>query len=243
MPAERMSLSSVGHAFRVPYLSTAQMRLDPARTYSVRVEGWASLGHASMVEHAAYFLEGDARLAAHESFGVLDGEERLVRHASRLHVFLLDANRTDNHGTLRVRVREWGNDGPVTTLRVDARTHAVKLSRTDRFLLSGLEADTHYDVVLRDAAEPARTRGFDGGPVGRVLGLYGAGEGPESVSGLLTLLEVGRPLRLRGATWLQLAFPDDHLADNSGSLVLEVSPVAAPGASPAPLPESPAPTR
>ncbi|NVJ17137.1 serine/threonine-protein kinase [Myxococcus sp. AM010] len=245
MPAERMSLSSVAHAFRVPYLSTAQMRLDPSRTYSVQVEGWASLGHASLVEHAGYFLEGDARLAAHESFGVLDGEERLVRHASRLHVFLLDSNRTDNHGTLLVRVREWDNDGPVTTLRVDARTHAVKLSRADRFLLSGLEPDTHYDVVLRDTAESARTRGFDGGPVGRVLGLYGAGEGPESASGLLTLLELGRPLRLRGASWLQLAFPDDHLADNTGSLVLEVSPVAAPGTSPAPPlgPPTPAPTR
>ncbi|QDE92221.1 serine/threonine protein kinase [Myxococcus xanthus] len=243
MPAERMSLSSVVHAFRVPYLSTAQMRLDPSRTYSVRVEGSASLGHASRVEHAGYFLEGDARLAARESFGVLDGEERLVRHASRLHVFLLDANRTDNHGTLMVRVREWDNDGAVTTLRVDARTHAVKLSRVDRFLLRGLEPDTHYDVVLRDTAESARTRGFDGGPVGRVLGLYGAGEGPETMSGLLTLLEVGRPLRLRGATWLQLAFPDDHLADNTGSLVLEVSPVAAPGTSPAPPPGPPAPTR
>ncbi|WNZ60360.1 hypothetical protein QEG98_30870 [Myxococcus sp. MxC21-1] len=76
-----------------------------------------------------------------------------------------------------------------------------------------------------------------------MLGLYGAGEGPETASGLLTLLEVGRPLRLRGATWLQLAFPDDHLADNTGSLVLEVSPVAAPGTSPAPPPGPPAPTR
>lgn len=63
-----------------------------------------------------------------------------------------------------VRVREWDNDGAVTTLRVDARTHAVKLSRVDRFLLRGLEPDTHYDVVLRDTAESARTRGFDAVP-------------------------------------------------------------------------------
>ncbi len=233
MPVGPLPLSSVAHAFRVPYLSTAQMRLDPSRTYSVRVEGWVSLGGPEQVEQAGYYLEGDSRLAAQESFGLLDGEERLVRNASRLHAFLLDANRTDNQGTLLVRVREWDNDRAVTTLRVDARTHAVKLSRADRFLLHGLDAGAAYDVVVHDTAEPARTRGLDGGPVGRVLGLYGASGGPETDSGRLVLLEAGRPRRLQGAAWLQLAFPDDHLADNSGSLLLEVSPVAAPGGTPA----------
>ncbi|AEI68997.1 protein kinase domain-containing protein [Corallococcus macrosporus] len=244
MPAGRISLSSVVHAFRVPYVSTAQMRLDPSRTYSVRVEGQASLGGVSSVAHAGYFLEGDSRLAARESFGVLDGEDRMVRNASRLHVFLLDANRTDNHGTLRVRVREWGNGSADTILRVDARTHAVKLSRADRFLLRGLEPGTTYEFVLWDTEEPAQTRGFDGGPVSRVLGLYGAGEGPEAAPGLLTLLEVGRPLRIRGTSWLQLAFPDDHLTDNTGSLLLEVTPVAGPDGPPAsPPPSSSTPAR
>nr|WP_286202604.1 protein kinase [Comamonas sp. JC664] len=234
----RMPLSSVAHAFRVPYLSTAQMRLDPSRTYSVRVDGEASLGGPGRVEKVGYFLEGDTRLAANESFGLLDGEERRVRNASRLHVFLLDANRTDNHGTLRVRVREWDDDSAAMFLRLDARTHAVKLSRADRFLLRELDAQAAYDVVVQNTEEPAHTRGFEGGPVGRVLGLYGTGAGPETSAGALVLLEVGRPVRLQGATWLQLAFPDDHLADNSGGLLLEVSPVEAPGSPPSEQPAS-----
>ncbi|AKQ64386.1 Serine/threonine protein kinase [Myxococcus hansupus] len=115
----------------------------------------------------------------------------------------------------------------------------MKLSRADRFLLRELDAQTPYDVVVRDTSEPAHTRGFEGGPVGRVLGLHGTGEGPEASAGTLILLEVGRPLRLQGATWLQLAFPDDHLADNSGGLMLEVSPAGAPGSPPSEQPAPP----
>jgi serine/threonine protein kinase len=241
MPAGRMLLSAVSHAFRVPFLSTAELKLDPARTYSVRVEGRASVGGPAPVEQAGYYLEGGERLPAHESFGLLDAEERLVRHATRLYVFLLDARREDNHGALLVRVRE-RDSGTVTTLRLDARQHAVKLSRSDRFVLRRLDPATTYEVVLRDSPEPAHTRGFEGGPVGRVLGLHGTGEGPEDSAGVMELLEVGQPLRIRGASWLQLAFPDDHLTDNTGTLLLEVSPVVPPGGpppSPGPLPSAP----
>ncbi|WP_164010283.1 serine/threonine-protein kinase [Pyxidicoccus trucidator] len=231
MPAGRLTLSAVGHAFRVPFLSAAEVKLDPTLTYAVRVEGRLSTGGPATVEQAGYFLEGTDRLPAHESFGLVGPEERLVRNASLLYVFLLDARKEDNHGSLQVRVRE-RNSGAVTSVRLDARAHAVKLSRADRFVLRQLDPDTTYEVVVRDSPEPARTRGFDGGPVGRVLGLYGRGDGPESSSGVLELLEVGQPVRLRGASWLQLAFPDDHLSDNTGTLLLEVSPVLPPGGPP-----------
>lgn len=227
MPIGRVTLSAVGHAFRVPFESAAEVKLDPTRTYAVRVEGRASTGGPATVEQAGYFLEGTEMLAAHESFGLVGPEERLVHNATMLYVFLLDATKEDNHGALMVRVRE-RDSGTVTTVRLDARQHALKLSRADRFVLRQLDPDTTYEVVLRDSPEPARTRGYEGGPVGRVLGLYGAGEGPETAPGVLELLEVGQPLRLRGASWLLLAFPDDHLADNTGTLLLEVSPVVPP---------------
>ncbi|QSQ24028.1 protein kinase [Pyxidicoccus parkwayensis] len=227
MPVDRITLSAVGHAFRVPFESAAEVKLDPKRTYDVRVEGRLSTGGPMTVEQAGYFLEGTEQLPAHESFGLIGTEERPVSNATMLYVFLLDAKREDNHGSLQVRVRE-RDSGTVTTVRLDARAHALKLSRADRFLLRQLDPDTTYEVVLRDSPEPARTRGYEGGPVGRMLGLYGAGEGPETESGVLELLEVGQPVRLRGASWLMLAFPDDHLADNTGTLLLEVSPVVPP---------------
>ncbi|WP_253987232.1 protein kinase domain-containing protein [Pyxidicoccus xibeiensis] len=231
----RLTLSAVGHAFRVPFLSAAEVSLDPKRTYAVRVEGRLSTGGPATVEQAGYYLDGNERLPAHESFGLLGPEEQLVRNASTLYVFLLDARKEDNHGSLMVRVRE-RNSGIVTSVRLVAREHALKLPRSDRFLLRQLDPGTTYEVVVRDSAEPARTRGEAGGPVGRVLGLHGTGEGPEASAGVMELLEVGQPVRLRGASWLQLAFPDDHLADNTGTLILEVSPVAPPGGGPAPSP-------
>ncbi|WP_426736461.1 protein kinase domain-containing protein [Myxococcus faecalis] len=220
-------LSAVSHAFRVPVTNAARVQLDPARTYLVHTEGRMSLGGPMSVQHAGYFLEGDANLPAHDSFGVLGPDEQLVRHASVLHVFALDARRDDNRGGLQVRIRELGG-ASLAPFRLDSRQHAVKLSRADRFVLRALDPGTTYDVVLRYTAEPARTRGLGGGPVGRVLGLVGTGPGPEGSPSGLALLEVGQPTRLRGASWLQLAFPDDNLADNTGTLLLEVIPVVHP---------------
>ncbi|QSQ13672.1 serine/threonine-protein kinase [Myxococcus landrumensis] len=220
-------ISAVSHSFRVPVSSAARVPLDPARTYLVHTEGRMSLGGPMSVEHAGYFLEGDKNLPAHESFGVLGPEEQLIRHASSLFVFVLDAHREDNRGGLQVHLRELG--GPsYPPFRLDARHHAVKLARSDRFVVHALDPGTTYDVVLRYTAEPARTRGLGGGPVGRVLGLVGTDPGPEGSPSGLALLEVGQPSRLRGASWLQLSFPDDHLADNTGTLLVDIVPVVRP---------------
>ena len=231
MPTGSLTLSAVGHAFRVPVYATLRVPLDPALTYGVRTEGRLSLGGPGLLEQAAFFVEGSEELPAHESFGLVGHEERLVHHATALYVFVLDARREDNHGALQVRVRE-RTSGKVTSVKLEARHHAVKLARSDRFVLRGMDPGTTYEVVVRDTAQPASTRGRTGGPVGRVLGLHGAGAGPEDGAGVLELLEVGQPVRLRGAAWLQLAFPDDNLADNSGTLLLEVSPVPAPAGPP-----------
>ncbi|MFP2934700.1 PEGA domain-containing protein, partial [Pyxidicoccus sp. 3LG] len=146
----RLTLSAVGHAFRVPFLSAAEVKLDPARTYAVRVEGRLSTGGPATVEQAGYYLEGNEKLPAHESFGLVGPEEKLVRNASTLYVFLLDARKEDNHGALQVKVRE-RDSGAVTAVRLDARAHALKLSRADRFVLRGLDPGTTYEVLVRDS--------------------------------------------------------------------------------------------
>ncbi|MCE9667551.1 protein kinase [Myxococcus stipitatus] len=241
MPVGAIRLSAVSHAFRVPTSQAVHVLLDPTRAYLVRVEGRMSLGGPSPVEEAAYFLEGDARLAAHDSFGILAAEEQLVRHTRVLHVFVPGGRGEDVRGALLVRIREQGG-AALPPVRLDARHHAVRLSRADRFALHALDPDTPYDVVLRYTAEPARTRGPEGGPVGRVLGLMGLGRGPEdAVPTGLAVLEVGRPLRLRGINWLALTFPDDHLTDNTGTLLVEVFPAAQPPGSQAPGREAPSP--
>ncbi|MCP3103342.1 PEGA domain-containing protein, partial [Myxococcus sp. K15C18031901] len=233
MPVDGVRLSAVSHAFRVPTSSAARVLLDPARAYMVRVEGRMSLGGPTSVGEAAYYLEGDAQLSAHDSFGVLGADEQLVRHTRVLHVFVVDGRQDDNRGAIQVRVREVGG-APLPPLRLDARHHAVRLSRADRFALHALDPDASYDVLLRYTAEPARTRGLGGGPVGRVLGVMGTGDPGDTAPSGLAVLEVGQPLRLRGVSWLQLTFPDDHLTDNTGTLLVEVFPVVRPPGSQAP---------
>ncbi|AFE09339.1 serine/threonine protein kinase [Corallococcus coralloides DSM 2259] len=219
------ALSAVAHALRVPSSQAARMRLDPSRTYGLRVEGRVSVGGPLPVAQAVYFLEGGTALAARDSFGLVGADEVLVRDASVLYVFLWDDRPDDNRGALQVHVREQAS-GAITTLLLDARRHAVSLSPHDGFTLRELDPSTTYRVVVRLAGEPARTRGFGGGEVGGVLALHGAGLSPAVAPGTLEVLEVNQPTVMRGASWLRLAFPDDDVHDNSGGLTLEVTPVA-----------------
>ncbi|MFB1481326.1 protein kinase [Corallococcus sp. RDP092CA] len=218
------ALSAVAHALRVPPSQAARMRLDPSRTYGLRVEGRVSVGGPLPVSQAVYFLEGGTALTARDSFGMVGTDEVLVRDASVLYVFLWDDRPDDNRGALQVHVREQAS-GAITTLLLDARRHAVSLSPHDGFTLRELDPATTYRVVVRSAGEPARTRGFGGGEVGGVLALHGAGASPLTAPGTLEVLEVNQPTVMRGAAWLRLAFPDDDVNDNSGGLTLEVTPL------------------
>ncbi|RKH19591.1 PEGA domain-containing protein [Corallococcus sp. CA047B] len=218
-------LSADAHAFRVPPSAAARMRLDPSRTYGLRANGHVSLGGPMPVTQAAYFLEGGAALPARDSFGVVGTDEVLVQNASVLYVFLWDGRAYDNRGALQVHVREQAS-GAITTLLLDARRHAVSLPPHEGFTLRELDASTTYRVVVRAAADPARTRGFSGGAVDQVLALHGEGDSPLTAPGTLEVLEVNRPTVIRGARWLRLAFPDDDPDDNTGGLTLEVTPVA-----------------
>ncbi|RKH37053.1 PEGA domain-containing protein, partial [Corallococcus sicarius] len=218
-------LSATAHAFRVPQSVAARMRLDPSRTYGLRVEGRVSLGGPMPVAQAAYFLEGGEALPAIDSFGVVGGEEVLLQNTSVLYVFLWDGHPDDNRGALHVHVREQ-TSGAVTTLLLDPRRYSVAPTEQEAFTLRELDAATTYRVVVRAPAEPARTRGFAGGAVDQVLALHGAGDGPATGPGTLEVLGVNQPTVIRGARWLRLAFPDDDPGDNTGGLTLEVTPVA-----------------
>jgi eukaryotic-like serine/threonine-protein kinase len=87
-------------------------------------------------------------------------------------------------------------------------------------------------VRLRDTAKPARTRGYQGEAVGRVLVLHdggcGAQEGENWKPGPARVVETGRTTRFTGVSWLRFTFPDDDLDDNAGALTVEVVPLAGP---------------
>jgi eukaryotic-like serine/threonine-protein kinase len=229
------ALSAAAHAYSIPASPAARMRLDPSRTYALRVQGRVSLGGPLPVAQVGYFLEGGSALAARDSFGVVGTDEVLVQNASVLYVFLWDDRLDDNRGFLQVHVREQRGDatpqgpaggGTTTTLYLDPLRHVIAPSPLQGFTLWQLDPTTTYRVVVRQGAEPARTRGFDGGDVDGVLALHGAGTPSAMLPGTLEVLEVNQPTLIRGARWLKLTFPDDSAADNSGGLTLDVTPVA-----------------
>jgi eukaryotic-like serine/threonine-protein kinase len=228
-PLPSFELRAGQHAFRVPPSGAARLRLDPSRTYSLRTEGTLERepSAGARLDTVAYFLEGVPALPARESFGLVGPEELQVRNAFALYLFV-PAAAADSTGSLRVHVRETSS-GTGATLVVDARQQALTPRPGESFTLHDLEASTLYEVRVRDTPRPARTRGVEGEAVGRVLVLQdrgcGAAEGGAWRPGPAQVVEVGRPTRFAGVSWLRFTFPDDDLEDNAGALSVEVTPV------------------
>lgn len=232
-PLSGFEVRAARHAFLVPPSSAAQLRLDPSRTYSLRTEGTLKHGPAaqSSLDTVVYFLNGGAALPARKSFGLLGPQEIQVSNAFALYLFLPESTGHGTTGSLRVHVRETAS-GTGATVVVDARQHALTPRPEESFTLQGLDAATTYEVRLRNALRPARTRGVQGEAVGRVLvfqdGGCGAEEGGPWKPGPARVMETGRATRFTGVSWLRFSFPDDDLEDNAGALSVEVHPVAGP---------------
>ena len=232
-PLPAFEVRAAQHAFLVPPSSAAQLRLDPSRTYSLRTEGALTYGPAARapLDTVVYFVRGGAALPARQSFGVLGPQEIQVRNAFALYLFVPETSGHNTQGNLRVHVRETAS-GTGATVMMDARQHALTPGPGESFTLQGLDAETTYEVRLRDTPRPARTRGAESEAVGRVLVIQNGGCGTEEGGawkpGLARVVETGRATRVTGASWLRFSFPDDDREDNVGALSVEVHPVAGP---------------
>ncbi|XXF76471.1 serine/threonine protein kinase [Myxococcaceae bacterium GXIMD 01537] len=233
-PLSGFALSPARHALHVPPSPAARVGLDPRKTYVLSTARGAAPTRAPGPQ-VIFLLEGGARLSAREAFGVLGPHPRPVSHASALYLFVPGAP-ADEPDAVEVHVRE-EQSGATTTVRVDTQGNAVAVPPESRFTLRGLDPATTYELLVREAEEPARTRGARGGKVGHVLSLRGGGSGKRAQDerrGTAHMLEVGLPYRVTGAAWMQFTFPDDDPADNAGGLTVEVSPVRPPPPVPGP---------
>ena len=233
-PARAIRLDPKKHLLIVPPTAAAHAALDAAKVYRVWTEGRLTSGKAkdrALTDQALFFLDGP--VAAGDSFGVVGPKPRLVKDASALYAFRLDASASDFKGALKVRVQERGA-ATGTSLKVDPR-EAVALDAAQRFTLSNLDSSKTYEFQLADGDDPARTRSGPSGQVGRAVCVLSAGstvlDGKRWVREAQRVFEVGKPYRVRGALWAYFTFLDAAADDNGGALDLRVAEV--PGLGPA----------
>lgn len=210
-PLEHFSVSAAAQAFMVAK-ELPHVVLDEQKTYRVWSESriWVG-GHST--QECVYFLQGGT---AADSFGLIGPKPVTIKGARALYAFVAAA-KGDSTGALKVKVREV-KSGPIQTLIVDTQAASFTPSPTERFLVTGLNPNSTYTLLLSPSAAVARTRGDPGGPVDQVL--YGqSASGKQSAQGLL---RVGKPKRVTGTSWFWLSMPDEQLADNAGGFEVEL---------------------
>jgi serine/threonine protein kinase len=196
---------------------TASIELNPGASYSVSTSGGVSLqaGRGGSMGTVAYYVEGD-NVPADDSFGLLGAGARTIKGARRLHVFLLDDDREDNSGTLRVNLRQsqWV---PPRTLAFDATQDALVLKPEHQHVLRGLNPDAIYLLTVRDDFAELRS-----GAPGRTRRVLCAESSEKSARRNHRLLEAGKRYQLTGADTLRCTFPDSRVEDNAGALEVDI---------------------
>jgi serine/threonine protein kinase len=196
---------------------TASIELNPGASYSVSTSGGVSLqkGGGGSTSTLAYYVEGD-NVPADESFGLLGAGARTIKGVRRLHVFLLDDDRSDNSGTMRVNLRQsqWV---PPRQLAFDATQDALVLKPEHQHVLRGLNPDAIYLLTVRDDLAELRS-----GPTGRTRRVLCAESSQTSARRNHRLLEAGKRYQLTGADTLRCTFPDSRVEDNAGALEVDL---------------------
>ncbi len=229
-PVAGFTVTASKHAFLVPPSKAARLRLDPKRTYRVWTEGKLSFGGTSdnlSVGECIYFLEGAPALASRDSFGLVGAKGTVVKNATALYAFVTDELSNDNAGSIKVRVMDVASHATSTVL-VDGKSNSFAPEPTRRFTVHRLEPLKTYEVKLKDGLPGARTLGDKGGLVRKLLlkiepGPSSGAQAKKSANELQRILEVGKTIRMTGASSFWVTLPDDGLDDNAGTLEVEVS--------------------
>ena len=204
------------NAFPVEKYPMSAIELSPGSTYSVNTEGSASLGPGRGGNTTvAYFAEGDG-LSADDSFGLIGPASKTLKGVRRLSIFLLDDDRADNSGSIRVHLRQSQLVAP-RQLTFDATQDAVVLQPQHQFVLRKLNPNALYLLTVRD--DLAELHPGPGGQVHRVLCAESL---QQSSRRNHRILEVGKRYQLTGADTLRCTFPDMRVEDNEGAVDVDI---------------------
>lgn len=199
----------------------ARIRLDPARSYRVTVEGSAEVLSGTQrrtLREVAWFAEKPGGAAGEALCGVLTPQGgATVAGARALYAFAVRRPGEEGRGELKVHLADAKAKKPLT-LGVDvASASFVPGDRQPRMM--GLDPAAAYALSVSGQA----SLGASGQATRLVYVLDGEGGGE-----VLGTLGAGASKVVRGARGVWLVLLDDDCADNDGDLVVGVSPAKGP---------------
>jgi hypothetical protein len=216
-PTRLFVLRTMHNAFPLGKYGTASIELSPGASYSVSTSGSVTLqkGRGGATSSLVYFLEGD-NIPASEAYGLLGAGSRTIKGARRLHVFLLDDDRDDNTGTIRVHLSQskWM---PPRTFSFDATQDALVLKPEHQLVVRGLNPDALYLLTVRDDFAELRS-----GAKGRTRRVLCVESSQKSARRNHRFLESGKRFQLTGADTLRCTYPDTVVDDNAGALEVDI---------------------
>jgi hypothetical protein len=219
-PTRLLVLRPMFNAMPVPEYATASIDVNPTAAYSVWTQGSMSLADGADTASGvlAFYAEGD-NVPADTTFGLIGPSPRTIKGAKRLHFFALDENGPeDNHGTLRVHLRQSAYLPP-RFADFDPQKNALRLKPEHQVVLRGLNPRSTYLLTVRD--DFAEVRSGAAGRVGQALCVE-RGPAPASVRRTHRLLETGKRYQVTGAEELRCTFPDSRTTDNQGAIDVDL---------------------
>lgn len=208
-PTSSFVLEAAKHRVDLSAAAALSLPLDEKQTYRVTLSKGPSLGWG-------YYVVNSSGAAP----GPLPTTPQQIKGASRLFVFRLPvASLAGSPQTPDLRGRTLIVDG-----KGRPRTHRapanLDVPPSARVTMTGLDARTAYEVIVTSAPDrPAHLRPGTAAISRCVVG--------HPTLGLL-VAEIGRPLRVTGATELFFTLLDDASDDQDGALIIELKP-AKPG--------------
>ena len=215
-PRRLLTLRPRKMALPLDEYTTASMELTPGTTYSFWTQGSLSLGRGRGTSTVLYFLDGD--LPAAQRVGFLSPQPRAIRGASRIRIFALDDDASDNAGALKV-VSRISQYIPERTLLVDAKEHAVVPKKEHQYVLTGLLPTSRYLLTLR-GDEASLGEGRNGEPT-TVLCIEAPAK-PRPVSRTHRFLKIPSRTTAEDTTSLRCLLMDDTVADNAGAVEVDI---------------------
>ncbi|MBI5545739.1 MAG: serine/threonine protein kinase [Deltaproteobacteria bacterium] len=211
----RLEVSARAHALAVPATAAARMRLDPASTYRLALEGVGAAGEGPgrrAVHEVVWFAERPTGSSGNAAFGTLDQTRAAtVSGARALYAFAVRLPGEQGAGTLKVRVTE-ATSRRTAVLPVEVGANGFVPG--DRFpRMIGLDPTAVYSLDVSGRVSL--------GASGTSAGVLYFVDGAEDPS--VGVLQAGAVRTVSGARSLWLTFPDDDPADNRGEVSVSVA--------------------
>jgi serine/threonine protein kinase len=216
-PTRLFVLRTQYNALPLGKYGTASIDLSPGASYSVNTSGSVTLqkGRGGATGTLVYYLEGE-NVPANEAYGLVGPGSRTIKGARRMHVFLLDDDRDDNTGTIRIHLTQskWV---PPRTFSFDATRDALVLKPEHQLVVRGLNPDALYLLTVRDDYAELRP-----GAKGRTRRVLCVESRQKSARRNHRFLESGKRFQLTGADTLRCTYPDTEVDDNAGALEVDI---------------------